>query len=145
MTSECFHRLRQPCLTIWLIGWFANVPVKGVPMVLSGPHLSCSSRMCWVSSSTARTSPCLDLLEPFLSILSSRLSSLLCFPNLKNRKGKREFKWKSDFSLLSQHASVFLHEWSEIKVSKCQNSTGNSTFLIILGFFHVHAEQFIEK
>lgn len=118
LTSECFHRLRQPCLTIWLIGWFANVPVKGVPMVLSGPYLSCSSRMCWVSSSTARTSPCLDLLEPFLSILSSRLSSLLCFPNLKNRKGERGFKWKSDFSLLSNMPLSFCTNDRKLK---CQN------------------------
>lgn len=51
-------------------------------------HLSFSSRICWVFSSTARTTSVLDLLEPFFSILSSGRSSFLCFPNLKKRKSE---------------------------------------------------------
>lgn len=81
------------------------------------PHLSFSSRMCWVLSSTARTSSVLDLLEPFFSILSSGRSSFLCFPNLRKRKSETSGR---------KCLSLF------IRFSNCQNMTFGSTKAIFV-------------
>ena len=107
-------------------------------MLCLSTHLSCSSLIRRVSSSDACMSSALDLLEPFLSILSPGRSSLRCFPNLSKSEGRRRFNcntglifskpiWTFFFFFSCSGMSLPLFwkfRWNppkEIKVSNCQN------------------------